>query len=113
MKQLFPTKNILMTRGVQTLLTDYLDRGDCISPTILMTDISKMLEKHFANMGEECYADKRLNKQAIKNMEGRVFSTFTLNNIKFFIITDGLHLYNSKEYGKVYPYTTIMLSEEY
>lgn len=113
MKQLFPTKNILMTRGVQTLLTDYLDKGDCISPTILMSDVSKMIQKHFANMGEECWQDKKLNKQAIENMEGRVLSVFTVNNIKFYVITDGLHLHNSKEYGKDYPCTTIMLPEEY
>lgn len=112
MKQLFPTRNIVMTRGVQQLTLDFKEVGNVIRPTMTMNELKVMLDKHFMNMGEECYADKRLNKQAIANMDGRVFSVFTFKDIKFYIITDGLHLYNSTEY-KDYPLTTILLPEEY
>lgn len=113
MKILFVPRQIVMTSGVQALTTDYKDRGNVIRPTLLTEEISKCIEKHFANEGEECKADNKLNAEAIKNKEGRVVSSFTVNNIKLFVITDGLHLHNSIEYGNQYPLTTILLPEEY
>ena len=67
--------------------------------------------KHLRNEGEECKSDNKLNEQAIKNMDGRVVSTFNCAGTKIYIITDGLHLKDSAY--KEYPLTTILFPEEY
>lgn len=113
MQQLFPTQTMLMTSGVQALTLDYDEREVDVRPTFLMLELSELMNKHFANMGEESWKDKKLNKEAIENMSGRVVSSFTLHDKKLYIITDGLHLYGDPEYGKDYPCTTILLREEY
>lgn len=113
MKQLFPTSNIVMTRGVSSLTRDFKEIGNAIRPTLTMQDISECLQKHFMNEGEESASDKRVNAHSIKNLSGMVLSVFYVNNIKLYVITDGLHLYQDPEYGKDYPLTTVLLPEEY
>lgn len=76
-------------------------------------EITDCLQKHFANEGEECKSDNKLNEDAIKRMDGRVLSSFTVRNTKLWIITDGLHLaYTNSEHTE-YPLCTILLPEEY
>lgn len=100
----FASKGTYMTNSVNQMFVD----GE-ITPSQLRT----MFRRHFQNDGEECKEDKKANQYAIDNKDGRVFSVFTVMNRKFYVITDGLHLENDPEYGKDYPCTTVMLSEDY
>ena len=77
-------------------------------------DLLKLVERHFANDGDECKEDKQMNEWSIKNKDGRVFSVFkNFNGKTVYISTDGLHLANDPKYGMNYPHTTIMYAEEY
>lgn len=51
--------------------------------------------------GDLCKADQALNDVAIQS-EGRVFSSYTINAVKFYVIT---------EWDR--SYTTVMLAEDY
>lgn len=65
-------------------------------------NLTDLVERH-ANCddGDLCKADKGLNDLAIQS-EGRVFSSYTINGVKFYVIT---------EWDRTY--TTLMLAEDY
>lgn len=103
--KLFETRGVYLTRGVHSAVE---------SKELLHMDILPILDRHFSNDGDECKEDNKSNLDAIKHKDGRVFSVF--NNVrghKIYIITEGLHLATSKEYGDKYPYTTVLFPEEY
>lgn len=102
---LFETRGVYMTSGVQAKV----DRGE-----LDMIDVTKCLDKHFDNKGEECKDDNQLNVEAIQDKSGRVFSVF--RNVKgndIWVITEGLHLLDDPVYGDQYPYTTVLFPDEY
>lgn len=103
---LFKTKQVVMTNGIATAIDD---------KELSTFDLVSCIDRHFNNDGEECKQDKRLNAQAIKHLDGRVVSVFTLRGSqKIYIITDGLHLTNcEEEMYKEYPLTTILFADEY
>lgn len=101
----FITRGIYMTCGVQY---------DIDNDELSILDVNSIVMRHFQNDGDECSQDKRLNSEAIKSKEGRVFSVF--NNVqgkKLYVITEGLHLADDPTYGSEYPMTTILYPEEY
>lgn len=101
----FITRGIVMTSGVNASIK----REEFNSMELL-----QLVERHFANDGDECKEDKEMNEYAIKHKDGRVFSSFkNFHGKTMFIITDGLHLANDPKYGMNYPHTTIMYAEEY
>ena len=101
----FITRGIVMTSGINASIK---------REEFNTMDLLKLVERHFANDGDECDDDKKLNELAIKHKEGRVFSVFkNFNGETVFICTDGLHLANDPKYGMNYPHTTIMYAEEY
>ena len=101
----FCPKTMVYTSGIQACL----ENGE-----IKDGDLIDCLHRHLLNLGEECKDDNKLNREAIKNKDGRVVSLFkNCGNRKIFIITDGLHLANDPVYGDEYPATTILLPEEY
>lgn len=103
----FTTKGIYMTCGVQASI-------DCEELT--HENIGECLHRHFMNQGDECAEDRKLNEEAIKSREGRVLSVFKdvgESDSTIYIITEGFHLANDPQYGKQYPMTTVLFSDEY
>ena len=100
----FITRGIYMTCGINAEIE--------VNPAFYAL-VAECVAKHMMNQGEECLKDKAMNHKAIKNKDGRVFSVFTIQGKRVYIITDGLHLADDPEYGKQYPYTTVMFPEEY
>lgn len=65
-------------------------------------NLTELIERHaHGDNGDLCKADQALNKLAIQ-AEGRVFSCYTVNSLKFYVIT---------EWDR--SYTTVMLVEDY
>ena len=65
-------------------------------------NLTELVERHVSgDDGDLCKADQQLNDLAIKT-NGRVFSSYTVNKTKFFVIT---------EWDR--SYTTVMLAEDY
>jgi hypothetical protein len=65
-------------------------------------NLALLIDRHAnGDDGDLCEADQRLNELAIRT-EGRVFSCYTLNNVKFYVIT---------EWDR--SYTTVMLATDY
>ena len=65
-------------------------------------NLTKLVERHAnGDDGDLCKADQALNDLAIQT-EGRVFSSYTIKGVKFYVITE----WDSS-------YTTVMLAEDY
>lgn len=65
-------------------------------------NLTELVERHVSGDGGNlCKADQQLNDLAIKT-DGRVFSSYTINKTKFYVIT---------EWDR--SYTTVMLTEDY
>lgn len=65
-------------------------------------NLTELIERHAnGDDGDLCKADQALNDFAIQT-EGRVFSSYTINNVKFYVIT---------EWDR--SYTTVMLADDY
>lgn len=65
-------------------------------------NLSELFIRHAnGDDGDLCKADQALNDLAIQS-EGRVFSSYTINAVKFYVIT---------EWDR--SYTTVMLAEDY
>jgi hypothetical protein len=67
-------------------------------------DVAPLIRRHLKHdWGDLCKDDKILNDQAlVKGNEGRIFSSYNVNDTKIWIIT---------EFDR--SYTTIMLPEDY
>lgn len=65
-------------------------------------NLTELVERHASgDNGDLCKADQALNDLAIKT-DGRIFSSYTINKTKFYVIT---------EWDR--SYTTVMLAEDY
>lgn len=65
-------------------------------------NLSELVIRHAnGDDGDLCKADQALNDLAIRT-EGRVFSSYTINAVKFYVIT---------EWDR--SYTTVMLADDY
>lgn len=65
-------------------------------------NLTEMIERHASgDDGDLCKSDQQLNDLAIKT-DGRVLSSYTINKMKFYVIT---------EWDR--SYTTVMLAEDY
>lgn len=87
----------VMTKGIENLVNTELE----------MITIFELIDKHLLNESELTNEDLELNEYAIAHKQGRVFSSFTLENNKIYVITDGMEL---EEKDRV---TTVLLAEEY
>jgi hypothetical protein len=65
-------------------------------------NLTRLIERHAnGDDGDLCKSDQALNDLAIQ-ADGRVFSSYTINGVKFYVIT---------EWDR--SYTTVMLAEDY
>lgn len=90
MPQLFSLGQVVVTRNC----LDYAQEQGI--------NLTELVNRHVSgDDGDLCKADQQLNDLAIKT-DGRVFSSYTINKTKFYIIT---------EWDR--SYTTVMLAEDY
>ena len=93
-KAKFDLGNICMTSGIAELMEE---------GKITTNELESILQKHVnGDWGDLCEEDKLENEAALSTGESRLMSTYTINNIKIWIIT---------EWDK--SVTTILLPEEY
>ncbi len=90
MPQLFSLGQVVVTRNC----LNYVQKHG--------VNLTELVERHVSgDDGDLCKADQQLNDLAIKT-DGRVFSSYTINKTKFYVIT---------EWDR--SYTTVMLAEDY
>jgi hypothetical protein len=92
-KNRFPLGKLVATSGIDSLCRD-TQFGD---------SLINALDNHAsAQWGDICEEDRELNDMALKNKNGRLFSVYTIEKTKIWIITE--HDYSA---------TTVLLPEEY
>jgi hypothetical protein len=90
MPHLFSLGQVVVTRNCLNFAQEY------------GVNLTELVERHVSgDDGDLCKADQQLNDLAIKT-DGRVFSSYTINKTKVYVIT---------EWDR--SYTTVMLAEDY
>jgi len=87
---LFPLGQVVVTRNCLNYAQEH------------GVNLTELVERHVSgDDGDLCKADQALNDLAIQT-DGRIFSSYTINQTKFYVIT---------EWDR--SYTTVMLAEDY
>ena len=90
MRILFPLGQVVVTRNCLNYAQEH------------GVNLTELVERHASgDDGDLCKTDQALNDLAIKT-GGRIFSSYTINKTKFYVIT---------EWDR--SYTTVMLAEDY
>lgn len=72
-------------------------------------DIARILQRHQnGDFGDVSENDKCLNKEALEEDTGRVFSAYQIGAMRVWVITEGLEPDQAND-----RYTTVLLPEEY